>query len=40
MDIGASWAIDYGVAKRAGHDLMTEQQIDYDHKKLYKNKNE
>ena len=40
MERGTWWAINYGAAKRVGHDLMTEQQIDYNHKKLYKNKNE
>ena len=40
MDRGAWWAIDYGVAKRVRHDLMTKQQMDYNLKKLCKNKNE
>ena len=40
MDRGAWWAIDYGVAKRVRHDLMTKQEMDYNLKKLYKNKNE
>ena len=36
MDRGAWWAIDYGVAKRVRHDLMTKQEMDYNLKNCIK----